>query len=409
MRCRRPLPPLLAWVALAILTTMPVAAQPTPVDIVFLDVGQGDAIVVRAPEGQTALIDAGPGLDIGPQLAELGVGRLDLVVASHPHADHIGGMRQVLESMPVRYYMDNAQPHTTATYLSVLRTLQGRTDIIYLEATARTITLGSVRIHVLPLPARPSSNPNDHSVGLVVEHGDFRAFLSGDSERPELLHWLQARAVPDVALLKAPHHGSDDAVSEPFLAAARPDVVVISVGSGNQFGHPSLAALATYPQYGADVYRTDLHGQVHVRGFEDGSYEVSHGPALVAERAGALADAASSAPGPVSPSAISIHVVADAPGNDHRNPNGEYAVLTNDSDHAIDIAGWMLCDAARHCFRFPTDAAVRARGTVVLFTGIGPSDGERFFMGSRSAVWNNDGDTATLHDAAGRLVAGHVY
>jgi hypothetical protein len=106
---------------------------------------------------------------------------------------------------------------------------------------------------------------------------------------------------------------------------------------------------------------------------------------------------------------LAIHVVADAPGNDHRNTNGEYAVLTNDSDEAVDIGGWMLCDAARHCFHFPAGAAVRADGSVVVHTGVGASDGQRFFMGSRSAVWNNDGDTATLYDAAGRQVARHVY
>jgi competence protein ComEC len=143
----------------------------------------------------------------------------------------------------------------------------------------RTLTLGSVSIQVLPLPERASSNLNNHSIGLVIEHGAFRAFLSGDSERPELLHFLQAGAVPDVTVLKAPHHGSDDAVSERFLDVARPEVVVISVGHGNGFGHPSAAALHTYPRYAREVYRTDVHGQVTVLGFEDGSYEVRLGVA----------------------------------------------------------------------------------------------------------------------------------
>jgi len=296
---------------LILLIPWALAAQGDPVEITFLDVDQGDAVLIRAPEGQTALVDAGPGIDLTAALAELGVTQLDLVVATHPHADHIGGMHPVLESVPVRFYMDNGQPHTTTTYMTVMQALRQRPDITYLEAVPRTLQLGSVSIEVLPLPEQASSNLNDHSVGLVVTHGEFRAFLSGDSERPELMHFVQEGVVPDVTLLKAPHHGSDDAVSDVFLRIARPEVVVISVGDGNTYGHPSLAALATYLSYADQLFRTDLHGQVMVSGYEDGTYEVTLG--------------------------------------------------------------------------------------------------SRFFMGSAAAVWNNNGDSATLYDDGGRVVAQHVH
>ena len=217
-----------------------------PVLITFLDVGQGDAVLIRSPEGQTALIDSGPGVDIIPSLTRLGVDTLDLVVASHPHADHIGGMWQVFQALPVRFYMDNGQPHTTTTYYVVMQELRSREEITYLQATPRTISLGSTNLHVLPLPEYRSSNLNNSSIGLVVEHGSFRAFLSGDSERTEQMYFLQAGAVPDVTLLKAPHHGSDDSNSEFFLDAASPEVIVISVGYGNSYGHPKPSALYTY-------------------------------------------------------------------------------------------------------------------------------------------------------------------
>src|SRR5688572_20572718 len=181
------------WVVVALLVCPGrIYAQSDAVELIFLSVGQGDAAVLRSPEGQTALIDAGPGVDLTAVLEQLGIDRLDLVVASHPHADHIGGMRQILESLPVRYYMDNGQPYTTSTYQAVMQTLEEREEIIYLEAVPRTLTLGSVSVHVLPLPPYPSSNPNNHSVGLVIEYGEFRAFLSGDSERPELAHFVEA-------------------------------------------------------------------------------------------------------------------------------------------------------------------------------------------------------------------------
>jgi len=252
------------------------AQQAGPLEITFLDVGQGDAVLLRAPEGQTALVDAGPGGDVVDQLRALGVTSLDLVVASHPHADHIGGMTRVLESFPVRFYMDNGEPYTTATYARVMRTLQARPEITYLEATRRSLQLGSARIQVLPIPL-DDPNPNNHSVALVVEHGEFRAFLSGDSEAPELESFARAGVVPSLTLMKAPHHGSDDAVSEAFLRMASPRVVVISVGWGNTYGHPSPAAMAMYPRYAGQIFRTDQHGQVAVAGYPDGSYEVTLG------------------------------------------------------------------------------------------------------------------------------------
>ncbi|MEJ2204925.1 MAG: lamin tail domain-containing protein, partial [Gemmatimonadota bacterium] len=107
--------------------------------------------------------------------------------------------------------------------------------------------------------------------------------------------------------------------------------------------------------------------------------------------------------------AVVLDVFADAPGNDHKNLNGEYAVLTNRAGALLDISHWVLCDAARHCFRFPPGATIGPRGRVVVFTGQGISDGMRFYMGSGAAVWNNRGDTATLTDAGGRVVATFGY
>jgi beta-lactamase superfamily II metal-dependent hydrolase len=262
---------LLASLCVALASCTPLESQAPALEITFLDVGQGDAVLVRAPEGQTALVDAGPDAPLGA-LAALGVGRIDLLVATHPHADHIGGMADVLGSLPVRFYMDNGQPHTTATYRNLLALLERRTDVTYLAAEPRTVSLGSVAVEVVPLPPLDVEH-NNRSVALVVRFGSFRAFLSGDSETEELSWLVEQGAVPDVTLLKAAHHGSDNGVTRPFLDRARPEVVVISVGN-NGYGHPMRGALAMYSSYARSIYRTDLHGAVTVRGYQDGSYEV---------------------------------------------------------------------------------------------------------------------------------------
>lgn len=255
------------------------AQDSAAVRLTFLDVGQGDAILVRSPEGKTALIDAGPG-SIVRQLRTLGVDTIDIAVASHAHADHIGGMAEVLARFPVRYYMDNGLPYTTATYGRVLRAVQ-RSNATYLEAKERVIQLGSVTLRVIPpphigRPGPPMATPgrldqNTQSIGLLVEYGQFRALLTGDSEVEELNYFLE-RGMPQVTVLKAPHHGSRDAVTPAWLQATRPQVVVISVGRGNTYGHPHPWALRYYEAVAQDIYRTDLDGTVTIVGRRDGSY-----------------------------------------------------------------------------------------------------------------------------------------
>ena len=380
-------------------TTSPL---PLPSDTVlrvtFLDVGQGDAVLLQAPEGQTALVDAGPG-DVVPLLREIGVERIDLLVASHPHADHIGGMARVIETMPVRFYMDNGDAHGTATYRRLMAALDARPGITYLEAVPRTISLGSAEIEALPLLPRGTADPNNRSVPLVVRFGDFVAFLSGDSEVRQLTDLVGRGAVPALTLLKAPHHGSDNGFTPAFLAAARPEVVVVSVGR-NTYGHPRPAALRAYTGVGASVLRTDLHGHVAIRGHRSGGYEVD---GIVAGGVAGDSRGAASA-GTAAVGALSLAVHADAPGNDHDNPNGEYAVVENGGSADVAVGGWQLCDAANHCFRFPPGAVLPAGGQVFVHTGSGRSDGERYYMGRGRAVWNNNGDTATLRDGTGATV-----
>lgn len=241
--------------------------------IIFLDVGQGDAVVIRSPEGKVALVDAGRDADILALLRRHGIDSIDIAIASHAHADHIGGMESVIRSLPVRYYMDNGFAHTTSTYLNLMQTLRA-SGITYLEATARTISLGSVELTVLPPPDWGVSDQNNGSIGLVVRYGDFKALLTGDSEAGELDYFMSL-GVPDVMLLKAPHHGSRDAVTPAWLSATKPEVVVISCGLNNRYGHPHPWALRYYESVASEVYRTDLDGDVVVTLLPDGTYEVS--------------------------------------------------------------------------------------------------------------------------------------
>jgi beta-lactamase superfamily II metal-dependent hydrolase len=265
---------LITWLLLLVLPSAHSGgAGEDAAEIIFLDVGQGDAAIVRSPEGKVALVDSGRDAEILESLSRHGIESVDIAIASHPHADHIGGLEAVLRSMPVGYYMDNGIPHTTATYSNLMRTLQN-SGITYIEATVRTLSLGSVSLSVLPPPAVDGDNLNNGSIGLLVTYGSFKALLTGDSEIEELNHFLSL-GVPEVTVLKAAHHGSRDAVSPAWLSATKPDVVVISCGRENQYGYPNSWALRYYETVASEVYRTDLDGDVMIRVLPDGSFDVS--------------------------------------------------------------------------------------------------------------------------------------
>ncbi len=361
-----------------------------------------------------ALIDAGERAGLVEVLRAHGIDTIDIAIASHPHTDHIGAMADVIQSMPVRYYMDNGVPHTSATYRRLLEVLQA-SDVVYLQPVSRTIELGSVRLIILPPPARQTLNLNNRSVGVVVEHGTFRALLTGDSERAELLHFLQL-GVPDVTVMKVPHHGSDDAVLPRFIQTTAPEIAVISCGRWNQSGHPSPLTLRAYREAGVATLRTDIDGEVRVWGVEDGRFSIwTEREGMVYEGVAInepTAEQTQTHPRletQTSSDILSLWVISDAPGDDHQNLNGEYAVIANSGTEPLQIGGWTLCDGAQHCFTFPQDSRIPAGQRVTLFTGYGRTDGVRFYMGSGSAVWNNEGDVATLYDSQRQVVVTYVY
>lgn len=274
------------------------AASDSPLQLHFLDVGQGDAVLIRGPDGRSVLYDGGPrGSGTVELLRGLGVEDLELVIASHNHADHIGGLEEVIRAFSPRFYMDNGVPYTTLTYARVLDAVEGAGSEL-MEPTLRTITLGDVRLRIVPPPGGEADEQNVNSVGVRVEYGDFAAFLGGDAEPPQWAWWLEAH--PDelrpVHVHKASHHGSRNGDTPAGIEALRPDVVVIGVGATNTYGHPHPWTLARYREIGARVHRTDRDGTILVEAGQAGGFEVRSGRA-----AADVPGQGESAPAPVRP------------------------------------------------------------------------------------------------------------
>lgn len=259
--------------------SQPVAAQET-LELHFIDVGQGDAVLIRSPSGQNVLVDGGRRDDDAlAYLRSVGVESLDLVIASHADADHIGGLEEVVRYYKPRFYLDNGIPHTTQIYFGLLEAVQAAGSQL-IPPTDRRIGLGDASLQVIPPPGDESMGNNDNSVGVVVSYGEFDAALTGDAEQPEFGWWLAnvPELLKEVEVYKAAHHGSPNGDSPESMAAFSPEAVMISVGADNDYGHPSAEALALYEGVGADVYRTDLSGTVVVTATRGGEYAVNADP-----------------------------------------------------------------------------------------------------------------------------------
>ena len=358
-------------------------------EIHFIDVGQGDAVLIRSPGGQNVLYDGGR--SSGPVLRYLdaqGVRHLDLVIASHADADHIGGLVDVVARYRPGYVMDNGLSHTTATYASLLTAI-AEAGSAYLEPTARTISLGDVTLRVLPPTGDAELGQNDNSVGLVLAYDGFAAALTGDAEAPQFGWWAEhhPELMTKVDVYKSSHHGSRNGDTPLSVDRFRPEVVVIGVGAHHPHGHPSAWAQRLYAAVDAEVLRTDLHGTVVAHVADGGAYR------LVAAREGV----------PASPSQLA-HVVDTTPGSGeavvvcvHYDPAGRddgREVVTIEALQEVDVTGWVLEDAVGHAFVLPS--RVLAAGETLEV----PNPGR--------PVWNNASDDAVLRSRSG-LVDGFSY
>ena len=276
-RADRPTRLVAVAVAASVLGLVLVAAHRADrqVRVDVLDVGQGDAILVEGDRGSRLLIDGGP--DPGRLLSALDARlppwdrRIDLLILSHPHEDHVAGLPKLLESYRVRAIAEPGMIGPGPGYRAFASWLVGHGRTVQRLATGDALALDSIQFQVLwpdpgavPLtPPDTGTGINNVSIVLLGRIGNERMLLMGDVEQgidPILL----GRGLPQVDLLKVAHHGSGTASTEAFLDTVRPKVAVVSAGLNNPYGHPAPATIGRLEAHHADVYRTDRNGTVEV-------------------------------------------------------------------------------------------------------------------------------------------------
>ena len=233
----------------------------------MLDVGQGDSLLLEMPTGEHVLIDAGlRGSDVAQTLELLGVDDLDLVFTTHPHADHMGGMRDVVLRFPIELYVDSGMPHTTQTYNQLMEAVHARKLDYQPARRGQVFEYDGVTIEVLwpgeTYLTGTRSDLNSNSVVLRVDHGEDCFLFTGDAEIPTEDALVRGGRVQECEVLKVAHHGSHHSSGDSFLRAVEPEIALISCGVGNRYKHPGLETTEALGRMDAVIYRTDMSGHV---------------------------------------------------------------------------------------------------------------------------------------------------
>lgn len=230
----------------------------------FIDVGMGDSELIVTPHKKTILIDGGErGSGVVDYIKSIGVDRIDLMILSHPHSDHMGGLIDVLQVFPVGKVITNGRSYSTSTYDDFLgEVIRSKAEFIEVNR-GDSIALDGIKLFVIsPDKSFPTDDMNESSLMLRMESNGKAILFAGDAG--ETSEYLAEKAGYDLRsdILKVGHHGSGSSTSEPFLKYVSPDIAIVSVGKNNDFDLPNPDTLTRLKSNGIQLFRTDKDGTI---------------------------------------------------------------------------------------------------------------------------------------------------
>ncbi|WP_422122017.1 MBL fold metallo-hydrolase [Planococcus sp. X10-3] len=248
------------------------AGEETPegsLKVHYIDVGQGDATLLEF-DGHAILIDAGhwKSTEAVDYLKRVGITDIDLAIGTHPDADHIGQLAQVIGEFNVDEVWMPGNPSTSNTYLNVLQAIEASGTDYYEPKAGEVFDIGKLRIDVL-YPEELTGAANEESISMKMTYDDMRFVFTGDAGVKEEGLMIDSGADLRAEILHLGHHGSNTSTSKAFLEAVAPEVAIYSAGADNSYGHPHAEVIASVENAGAEVYGTDVNGTIIVE--TDGS------------------------------------------------------------------------------------------------------------------------------------------
>ncbi|MFJ5771709.1 MBL fold metallo-hydrolase [Psychrobacillus sp. NPDC093180] len=350
----------------------------------FIDVGQGDSILIQSPTGKNMLIDGGKkekGKDVVNYLRQHGVEKLDYVVATHPDADHIGGLLSVLNSVSIKNFIDSGKEHTTDTYEQMLQLILDKNIPFVVPSIGDTIPLDSdVEITVLHTSDDANEN-NEASIVLKVQYKDVSFLLTGDADAAVEKSMIKKYDLKST-ILKAGHHGSDTSSSDAFIREVQPEVAILSYGENNMYGHPTPIVVTRLKKANAEIYSTAELGNIVVE--TDGrDYNVS-ADSFPAEK----------------------ETVAETPlFISEKDVREEIVAITNQGNAAVNMEGWQLVSVAgNQVYNFP-DISIQPGETLYVTSGPEAKEDGIHLKWTNRQMWRNEGDTAQLLNEKGVVMS----
>ncbi|MER1985595.1 MAG: MBL fold metallo-hydrolase [Solibacillus sp.] len=381
--------------------TTPVKQPPTGAPgkemlVHFIDVGQGDSILVQSPNGKTMLIDGGvkgAGKDVVAYLRGMGVSQLDYVVATHPDADHIGGLITVLNSISIKNFVDSGKVHTSQTFEEMLMLVNDKNIPYTVPEIGDTLPLDeALKIEVLAADEHASDN-NEASIVLRIAYNDISFLLTGDagiSGEKEMI----ARGDVQATILKAGHHGSNTSSSPSFIEAVHPQAAILSYGQDNKYGHPHVEVIESLQRVGSDIYGTAEVGTIIVK--TDGTTFEVNGSTWTGDGTDIDTSAASTAP--VVSKADKIELAS-------KDVQAEIVAIQNNSDADVSLAGWQLISVeGDQVYNFP-EITLKAGKVIYVTSGPDAKAGTNYLEWTKKQIWLNTGDPAQLKNAKGEIVS----
>ena len=359
-------------------------SNPSPqyLTVHFLDVGQGDSEFIVLPDGKTMLIDAGEsnyGNTVVNYIKALGYSKIDYLVATHPHADHIGGMTKVIQSFSIgAVYMPNATT-TTQTYIDLITAIKNAgLTITTAKAGASIFNSNGVSANIVAPNMANYEDLNNFSAVIKITYSSNSFLFMGDAEE---LSENEITADVNADVLKVGHHGSTSSTSQTFLNKVSPKYAVISVGADNDYGHPAQITLDKLSSAGATIYRTDKDGTVVFK--SDGTnITVDKSPSSTTDSGSAVT--------------ITNVIISGV------DKTAELVTIKNNGTSNVNITGWVLVSVTgNQRYTFPS-YTLKAGGKVTVASG--GASGDLIWTGSY--IWNNSSsDPAQLYDSQGSLVS----
>lgn len=358
-------------------------------EVHYIDVGQGDSILIKVPDGNTLLIDAGSNSAaerVTGYLENLGIKRVDYAIGTHPHEDHIGGMDVVIKSFDIGEVYLPKVGHTSKTYEDLLLAIKDKGLKVTEAKGGVQLDLGEKVSGVFVAPNSTNyESMNNYSAVLKITYGETKFIFTGDAElKSEEEMLLQSRTPLNADVLKVGHHGSVTSTGQQFLDAVSPKIAVISVGENNDYGHPHQEIIERLEKNNVQVFRTDMQGTI---------IAVSNGKEINLNKG-----------------QLNSKVETEEPIKDVKilsiDLRQELVVIQNTGHTPVNLSGWKLISIKGNDeFVFPENFILKCGDIIKIVSGPEAVEGADTLLWTTKNVWNNSGDPGVLFDAKGQEIS----